>query len=388
MSSLTEAETRSIIDSQLRAAGWEADTPNLCYSKGTRPVKRRNIAIAEWPTLSIVNGKGYADYALFVGFKLVAILEAKKLDTDIASIIDNQCSEYAKGIRVEDYPYCVGEWNGFHVPFLFASNSRAYCEQLETKSGIWFRDVREQTKPHALRGWSSPGELIQLINKDKQKNNKSLRRTPIDILKDPDGLSLRPYQIKAIEQIEDAITKGRRTALLAMATGTGKTRTVLGMIYRLLTSGRFHRILFLVDRNALGKQAQDAFKNVKIEQLLPLEKIFIVRHLEERGFDINSQVKISTVQSMIKHISEDENATVGEYDLIIVDEAHRGYMLDREMSDMEILYRNEKDYLSKYKMVIDYFDAIKIAMTQLLHFIQLRFLVRRFSHTVRRCIHK
>ena len=363
MSSLTEAETRSIIDSQLRAAGWEAETQNLCYSKGTRPMKGRNIAIAEWPTLSVVNGKGYADYALFVDFKLVAILEAKKLDTDVASVIDNQCSEYAKGIRVEDYPYCVGEWNGFHVPFLFASNSRAYCEQLETKSGIWFRDVREQTKPHALRGWYSPEELLQLINKEKQKNNKSLIRTPIDILKDPDGLSLRPYQIKAIEQIEDAITKGRRTALLAMATGTGKTRTVLGMIYRFLTSGRFHRILFLVDRNALGKQAQDAFKNVKIEQLLPLEKIFIISHLEERGFDINSQVKISTVQSMIKHISEDENATVGEYDLIIVDEAHRGYMLDREMSDMEILYRNEKDYLSKYKMVIDYFDAVKIAMT-------------------------
>ena len=66
---------------------------------------------------------------------------------------------------------------------------------------------------------------------------------------------------------------------------------------------------------------------------------------------------------MMKHILEDENATVSEYDLIIVDEAHRGYMLDKEMSDMEILYRDENEYLSKYRMVIDYFDAVKIAMT-------------------------
>ena len=357
-----EANTRITIDYQLRKAGWEADTKNLRYSRGIRPSQGRNIAVAEWPTSSYVNGKGYIDYALFVGLKLVGILEAKKLDVDIASVVDNQCAEYSKSIRVEDYQYCAGKWNGFHVPFLFASNGRKYLAQLKTKSGIWFRDIRKLSKPRALHDWYSPEGLLQLLSQNDFEADRKLLNTPMDILKDTDGLSLRPYQIKAIEKVEEAIMHGRKSILLAMATGTGKTHTIIGMIYRFLSSGRFKRILFLVDRNALGKQAQDAFKDVKIEQLLPLEDIFIIRHLEEKGFDVNAQIKISTVQSMITHI-EGIGANVSEYDLIIVDEAHRGYMLDKEASDMETLCKNETEYLSKYKMVIDYFDAVKIAMT-------------------------
>ena len=68
----SEAETRYLIDEQLRKVGWEADTEQLRYSKGTRPEKGRNMAIAEWPTDSQVGNKGYADYALFVETKLVA----------------------------------------------------------------------------------------------------------------------------------------------------------------------------------------------------------------------------------------------------------------------------------------------------------------------------
>ena len=75
---LSEAETRYLIDEQFRKFGWEADTNNLRYSRGTRPQKGRNLAIAEWPTDSTVGKNGYADYALFVGLKLVGIVEAKK----------------------------------------------------------------------------------------------------------------------------------------------------------------------------------------------------------------------------------------------------------------------------------------------------------------------
>lgn len=67
----SEAETRYLIDEQLRKVGWEADTELLRYSKGTRPAKGRNIAIAEWPTDSAVGNRGYADYALFVGMQMV-----------------------------------------------------------------------------------------------------------------------------------------------------------------------------------------------------------------------------------------------------------------------------------------------------------------------------
>lgn len=97
---------------------------------------------------------------------------------------------------------------------------------------------------------------------------------PYDLLTDKDGLNLRPYQLNAIKAAEEAVISGKQTALLAMATGTGKTRTVLGMIYRFLKTERFRRILFLVDRTALGEQAQDVFEEVKMEDLLTLDDIY------------------------------------------------------------------------------------------------------------------
>ena len=150
---LSEKEIRYLIDDQLRKVGWKADTVNLRYSKGTRPQKGRNIAIAEWPTDSKVGDKGYADYVLFVGLELVAIVEVKRQFIDIPSVIDYQCKDYAKGVKEEHANYQIGTWNEYKAPFLFATNGRKYLKQLETKSGIWFLDVRRSSNiPKALQG--------------------------------------------------------------------------------------------------------------------------------------------------------------------------------------------------------------------------------------------
>lgn len=95
MMNWTEAQTRCLIDEQLRKAGWEADTQILRYSKGTRPVKGRNLVISEWPTGSAFQSHGYVDYAFFIGEKLVAIMDAKKASDDVASTIDVQVKDYA-----------------------------------------------------------------------------------------------------------------------------------------------------------------------------------------------------------------------------------------------------------------------------------------------------
>ena len=164
---LSEAETRYLIDEQLRKYGWEADTNNLRYSKGTRPQKGRNLAIAEWPTDSVVSKNGYADYALFIGLKLVAVVEAKKAAIDIPSVIDHQCKEYAKGIKSEHNEYIIRHWGGYKVPFVFATNGRKYLKQIETKSGIWYLDLRNGANaPKALQGWISPQGLMEQLEKD------------------------------------------------------------------------------------------------------------------------------------------------------------------------------------------------------------------------------
>ena len=364
---LSEHDTRMIIDKQLREVGWEADTDNLKQSKGIKPEKGRNLAIAEWKTDSAVGKNGYVDYALFVGEVMVGVIEAKKEHIDVSAVIDGQCKEYASLIKKEDQEkYCMKKFGKYHVPFLFATNGRPYIKQFETKSGIWFLDVRKKEAPKALPGWKSPDGLMEELQHDIEEAQKELERTDYSILADKSGLNLRYYQIEAIQAVEKAIAEGKREALLCMATGTGKTRTILGTVYRFLKAKRFRRILFLVDRTALGDQALDTFKEVKIEDLMTLNEIYNVKELEDKDFDPETRVQIATVQSLVKRIMYNESDTipaVSDYDLIVIDEAHRGYIFDKELGDAEVIYRDQRDFMSKYRSVIEYFDAVKIALT-------------------------
>lgn len=365
---ISEEETRFFIDEQLRRVGWTVDTKEICYSKGARPQKGVNQAIAEWPTDSKVSKNGYADYALFIGLQLVGIIEAKKAMLDIPSVIDYQCKDYSRCIKENDSKYCLAKCcKDFQVPFVFATNGRKYLKQIETKSGIWFLDLRDESNaPYALKGWISPEGIIEMLEQNKKEAEDTLSNMPYDFLQDSDGLNLRNYQLKAIEAVEQALADGKKTALLSMATGTGKTRTILGMIYRFLKSKRFKRILFLVDRTALGEQAQDVFQDVKLEDLMSLDQIYNINKLEDKDIDKTTKIQVATVQSMVKRIMYPEDETypsVSDFDAIIVDEAHRGYILDREMSDEELLYRDQDDYVSKYRTVIEYFDAFKVALT-------------------------
>lgn len=250
---LTEAQTRELIDDQLRKVGWEANTPELRYSKGTRPQKGKNLAIAEWPTDSKLGDRGYADYALFIGEKLVGIIEAKRKNVDVSSVLDYQCKDYARLIKKEHQDYVIADYRGFKVPFLFSTNGRKYLKEYKEKSGIWFLDTREPfntSKP--LEGWPKPSEMQEDLSRDIKEADKQLLSTGYEVLEDPDGLNLRYYQIEAIKTLEEELANKQSRGeyenkyLLAMATGTGKTRTILGMIYRFLSARRFKRILYLV----------------------------------------------------------------------------------------------------------------------------------------------
>ncbi len=367
---LTEAETRELIDEQLRKVGWECDT-NVLNQKlfGTKPQKGHNMAIAEWQTDSKIYNHGYADYALFIGEKLVAVIEAKAQHKDIPCVIDGQCKEYSSLIKKDDEIYTTGNWGinkEYKVPLAFATNGRPYLKQLETKSGIWFIDFRYPTQaPRALQGWMSPIGISELLEKD-EKATQEIVIDDDDFLRNKDGLSLREYQIEAIHAVDKALAEGKKQMLLAMATGTGKTRTFLALIYRFLKSKRFKRILLLVDRNSLGKQAFDVFSEVKLDQLQPLTDIYNIKNLDERTIDKETKLQISTVQGMVQRIlynETDRMPAVTDFDLVIIDEAHRGYILDKEMADEEIVFRDQLDYQSKYRNIIEYFDAVKIGFT-------------------------
>jgi len=357
---LSEAETRELIDAQLRQAGWEADSTSLRYGAGARPQKNRNLAIAEWPTSS-----GPADYVLFVGLTPIAAVEAKRANTDVAGVLpqaQRYCRDFQPSSNVAEPSQRWGPEDAYRIPFAFSSNGRPYLRQLRTKSGIWFRDLRRHDHlPVPLDGWYSPEGLKELARQDVFAADAQLRRELFSY-----GFPLRPYQRRAIEATEAAIAAGQRELLLAMATGTGKTKTCIALIYRLLKTGRFRRVLFLVDRSELGTQAGDAFKETRMESLQSFADIYGIKELGEREAESDTRVHIATVQAMVQRLllgSEDDRPTVDTYDLIVVDECHRGYLLDRELSDRELRFRDFNDYVSKYRRVLEAFDAVKIGLT-------------------------
>ena len=128
---LDEAQTRQIVDAQLRAAGWEADTVHLRYTNGTRPERGRNLAIAEYPTAS-----GPADYVLFIGLMPIAVVEAKRKNVDVSAALV-QAKRYSRDIALtKEMQSPGGAWGEYRIPFAFSTNGRPYLRQLETKSGI------------------------------------------------------------------------------------------------------------------------------------------------------------------------------------------------------------------------------------------------------------
>ena len=354
---LDEAATRRLIDTHLQAVGWEADTEAISFKQGVRPTKGRNLAIAEWPTSS-----GPADYVLFIGLTPMAVVEAKRARKDVAGAIE-QAKRYSRDYVIQANEILPGDaWGEYTIPFLFATNGRPYLRQIKTKSGIWFLDARRTTNhPNALEDWYSPEGLKGLLAQDHDRAEAALETEPTDYL------GLRDYQLDAIKATEKGIAEGRREILLAMATGTGKTRTALGLIYRLIKARRFRRVLFLVDRTALAEQAESAFKNVKLENLQSLDEIYDVKGIGDLAPEADTRLHIATVQGMVRNLLYPSDATppipVDRYDCIIVDESHRGYNLDKEMSENELAFRSERDYVSKYRRVIDHFDAVRIGLT-------------------------
>ncbi len=368
---LDEKETRIIlIDPKLRVAGWECDTNSLNFKNhGTLPQKGRNIAIAEWRC-----GSKWADYALFVGTTLYGIIEAKRFSSDISTNL-GQSKIYANNIVINSNFEILGEWQGYKAPFLFSTNGREYLEQLKTKSGIWFKDIRTLDIPKPIQGWYSPEGLVVLYTNDSSVGNNKLTNNSKGYLQDPLGLSLRDYQIEAIDAIEKKIVSNKDTSrsLLVMATGTGKTRTAIGLAYRLIKSNRFKRILFLADRRLLVTQASGDFKDKRIENLNTFANIYQISDIKDKHPDEEARLHFATVQGMVSRIFGSGSVDDGEqnktpisidtYDCIIVDEAHRGYIQDREMDDEDTIFRDQADYVSKYKRVIDFFEAHIIALT-------------------------
>jgi type I restriction enzyme R subunit len=194
--------------------------------------------------------------------------------------------------------------------------------------------------------WPTPEGLLGLLEIDQDAATAALKDMPFEF-----GFPLRDYQKGAIKAVEGALGAVRRSMLLAMATGTGKTKVAIALLYRLLATKRFRRICFVVDRSALGDQAAGEFCTTKIVSGKAFADIFGLKRLQDVTPESETKVHICTIQGLVKRVlyaaDSSEAPPVDQYDLMVIDECHRGYLLDREMSDAELSFRGQEDYISR-----------------------------------------
>ncbi len=294
-----EAETRDLfIDLLLREAGFDPDAPDT-----------REVPLTGLPTES---GRGYADYVLrgADGWPL-AVVEAKRTRRD-PLVGQSQAKAYADALEAQ-----------FGVrPIIFTTNGYEHW--------IW-DDTRGPPRP--IQGFLTRDELQLAIQ--RRQTRKPLAPADIDR-----SIVERPYQHRAIRRVAEAFERdGQRKALLVMATGAGKTRTVIALVDLLLRANWVKRVLFLADRTALVRQAGKAFKK-------HLPGVATVNLLDDRRGE--GRVFLSTYPTMMGLIDEVETEGrrfgVGHFDLVVIDEAHRS------------VYR-------KYRAIFDYFDSLLVGLT-------------------------
>ena len=295
----SEAQTRTaFIDLLLKEAGWALDQP-----------RDREYPVIGMPSTS---GDGFVDYVLWGNDgKPLAVVEAKRTTAD-ARVGQQQAKLYADCLETQ-----YGQ-----RPVIYYTNGYEH----------WLWDDHTHP-PRAVQGFHKRAELELMVQRRESRQPLANQRV------DPE-IAGRPYQTRAIRRITESFEHDRnRRALLVMATGAGKTRTVIALSDLLLRAGWAKRVLFLADRVALVNQAAKEFR----KHLPSVTTVNLVADKATEG-----RVFVSTYPTMMRLIDESVDGqrrfSVGHFDLVVIDEAHRS------------VYR-------KYGAIFDYFDSLLVGLT-------------------------
>lgn len=300
----SEAITRKcLIDYMLNEAKWDILTVKGDIQGGKAGIE---IKVEGMPTPS---GIGYCDYVLFSkGGKPLAVVEAK-------STIQNAGKGRKQAIMYAD---CLEAKYGVR-PVIYYTNGYV----TKVIDGLGYPD-REVISFH------SHDDLEYLIQK---RGRADITDLTID-----DAITNRPYQKTAIKSLVEWLNLKHRRGLLVLATGTGKTRVSISLCKLLANNNWIKNVLFLADRTELVGQARSNYEN-----LLPSESMTSLS--DDDVPDLEARFVFSTYQTMINYINEvDVKFSVGHFDLIIIDEAHRSVF-------------------GKYGAIFQYFDSLLIGLT-------------------------
>ncbi len=336
-----EREARQTIDNMLEASGWQIQN----YTERQIDASL-GIAVREY----LLQDEQQADYLLFINAVAVGIIEAKKEGMTLSGAMQ-QAERYHASLP-DPLRTLLG------CPLLYASSGIETYFQDKRDPNSRSRTVFTFHTPEALRDALAPRSLRQRLKDDLPELKKG---------------KLWNCQFEALGVLEESLTESHQRALIQMATGSGKTYVAVSSVYRLIKFANVKRVLFLVDRNNLGRQALREFQNYTTpDDGRKFTELYNVQHLASNIIDDTSSVCITTIQrlySMLKGTTEFEsdeeessafeqetedaqlqevvynpNIPIDTFDFIIVDECHRS------------IY-------GKWRHVLEYFDAFIIGLT-------------------------
>lgn len=326
-----EERARIRIDQWFGDAGWEVTDRDHYTPSSTA------VAIRE----GLLEGNLEADYFLFINGKAVGVLEAKRREVDIASPhVAEQAEHYTRSV-----PHCY-QTIANPLPLVYLSNGES----------VLFRNQNIDDLPYdEINRIHSPKEIVKMLGiEDRFAGLPTLKKR-----------GLRDCQYEAISELEKSFRTGQSRALMVLATGAGKTYTAVTAAYRFINYAKMKRVLFLVDRNNLGKQAEGEFGTYRLtENGDPFNTIYGVERLKSSTIPKDANVIISTIQRLFAFLKgepitsdndDDEESCTNEeiilppnpalpqdyFDLIVIDECHRS------------IYGN-------WKKVLEYFNTARL----------------------------
>lgn len=325
-----EEKAREAIDKMFEDAGWQI-TDRAHYNPSVSAV-----AIRE----GLLKGNLEADYLLFIEGKAVGVLEAKKESTDVRkqSVI-NQAENYTRQI-----PFWCQTWEK-PLPIVYLSNGK----------DLFWKNLRDKASDYQqINAIHSPKEICRILGVGGYYS-------ALPALKKK---GLRDCQFEAITALENSFRNGQNRALMVLATGSGKTYTACLAAYRMLSYTPMRRILFLVDRNNLGKQAEGEFGMFRLtDNGEPFNTIFGVQRLKSPKIENDSNVIISTIQrlfSLLKGDSiddvDEESGEGLETEVVLPDNP----LLPPDFFDMIIIDECHRSIYGNWRKVLEYFSSAKL----------------------------
>ncbi|MDP2675316.1 MAG: type I restriction-modification enzyme R subunit C-terminal domain-containing protein [Dehalococcoidia bacterium] len=358
-----EAAARQQIDAALEAAGWDvqdAHAVNLAAGCG--------VAIREYP---LKTGHGFADYMLYVNGLAVGVVEAKPEGTTLTGV-EVQSEKYGAGLP-GDIPAPVRP-----LPFLYESTGveTRFTNQLDPEPRS--RHVFGFHRPETLAHWIDPKVVLAPTSGLKAAEGRvpyasTLRRLLQNLPPIPSE-GLWPAQLTAVENLEQSFAEDRPRALIQMATGSGKTFTAITSIYRLIKFAGARRVLFLVDRANLGRQALKEFQQYTTpDDGRKFTELYNVQRLTTNRIDPVARVCITTIQRLYSMLTgepdlDEELEEGSQYDTgadLVREPVPVVYNAAIPVETFDFVFTDEchRSIYNLWRQVLEYFDAHIVGLT-------------------------